>query len=161
MGRATLLVGILVVGLGAPVVAQNADRGSTDNRLQRIEEALATLSKQVADLTSQLRPPPPPSPVETVPSGLDLWLTGVPRRGSPDSKIILVEFSDFQCPFCAQHARTAYQEIQAEYVNTGKIQYAFRHFPLEHIHPAARQAAEAAVCVGEQGKSGSFTIACF
>jgi protein-disulfide isomerase len=46
--------------------------------------------------------------------------------------------------------------IQSAYVDTGKIQYAFRHFPLEHIHPAARQVAQAAICAGEQEKFWEF-----
>jgi protein-disulfide isomerase len=80
----------------------------------------------------------------------------VPRKGSPAAQIVLIEFSDFECPFCGQHSQGAYAEIQQQYVSKGKIQYAFRHFPLDQLHPAARQAAEAAACANEQGKFWEF-----
>jgi protein-disulfide isomerase len=127
---------------------------STDDRLQAIEDALRSLSAQIADLNSKFRapqPPPPPPSVETIPP-TDVSLAGVPRKGALAAKVVLIEFSDFECPFCGQHARGAYAQIQQQYVSNGKIQYAFRNFPLEQLHPAAKQAAEAAACANEQGK---------
>ena len=126
-------------------------KASTDDRLDAIEETLRSLSNQIGELSSRLRPPQAISPVEAIPP-IEVSLSGVPRKGSRDAKVVLIEFSDFQCPFCARHAQGPYAEIQQQYVGAGKIQYAFRHFPLEQLHPAARQAAEAAACANEQGK---------
>lgn len=124
---------------------------TTDERLTAVEDALRSLTTQIEELNSKFRPPQPPSPVETIPP-TDVSVDGVPRKGASAAKIVLIEFSDFECPFCAQHAHGPYAQIQQQYVSTGKVQYAFRHFPLEQLHPAAKQAAEAAACANDQGK---------
>lgn len=72
------------------------------------------------------------------------------------STTALIEFSDFQCPFCGKYARETYQAIQRDFIDTGKIEYIFRHFPLTSIHPLAYKAAEAAQCAGEQGRFWPF-----
>jgi protein-disulfide isomerase len=70
-------------------------------------------------------------------------------RGAPDAPVTIVEFSDFQCPFC-QRAQAALKEVLAKY--DGKVKLAYRDFPLQQIHPQAQMAAEASRCAGEQGK---------
>jgi protein-disulfide isomerase len=73
-------------------------------------------------------------------------------RGSRSAKLALIEYSDFQCPYCARHAQTIYPELQRRFINTGKLLYVFRHLPLEHSHPLAVRAGQAAECAGEHGK---------
>jgi len=72
--------------------------------------------------------------------------------GDAKAKVMLVEFSDYQCPFCGRYANDTYSKIVDDYVKTGKVRYALRNFPLESIHPFAEKAAEAAECAGDQGK---------
>ena len=72
-------------------------------------------------------------------------------KGDPAASVVLVEFSDFECPFCARYFRDAYQRIHDSYVRTGKVRYVFRHLPLEDIHPKAFEAAEVAECSRRQG----------
>lgn len=72
-----------------------------------------------------------------------------PRRGPADAPITLVEFSDFQCPFCGRYEPVIRQVMQKY---PGKIQLIFHHLPLIAIHPNAEKAAEAAVCAQDQGK---------
>ena len=72
--------------------------------------------------------------------------------GSIEAKVILVEFSDYQCPYCKQHATEVFPKLVSDYVATGKVRYLFKNFPLEEIHPLAQKAGEAAECAGEQGK---------
>jgi len=71
--------------------------------------------------------------------------------GNEKAKVTVVEFSDFQCPFCRSFWSGAYQQIKKEYVDTGKIKFVFRDYPLP-FHPAAQVSAEAAECAHEQGK---------
>jgi protein-disulfide isomerase len=66
--------------------------------------------------------------------------------GSDAAPVVLVEYSDFECPFCARHARETFGQIQREFVSGGRVQYVFRHYPLERIHHSAVAAARAAVC---------------
>jgi len=79
-------------------------------------------------------------------------MRGGPTLGNKDAPIVLIDFSDYQCPFCGKFVRETMPLLDREYIKTGKIQYVFRDLPLETIHPNAFEAAEAARCAGEQGK---------
>jgi protein-disulfide isomerase len=72
--------------------------------------------------------------------------------GDKAARVAVVEFSDFQCPYCGRFARETWPQIRNEYINTGKIRYGFRDFPMVSIHPNAMRAAAAAECAAEQGK---------
>ncbi len=71
-----------------------------------------------------------------------------PSKGANDAKVTIVEFSDFQCPFCSR-AEPSVDEVMQKYA--GKVRVVFRHFPLS-FHENAAKAAEAAACADEQGK---------
>jgi protein-disulfide isomerase len=79
-------------------------------------------------------------------------LAGEPSKGAPTAKVTLVEVSDYHCPFCRRHMQTTQPQIDAEYVNTGKLQYVFIDYPIAQLHPDAFKAHEAANCAGDQGK---------
>lgn len=81
----------------------------------------------------------------------DVNVQGSYSLGSDDAKVTLVEFSDFECPFCARHFSQTYPQLKSEYIDTGKLKYVFKHFPLS-FHPNAQKASEAAECAGDQGK---------
>lgn len=74
-------------------------------------------------------------------------------KGPADAPVKIIEYSDFQCPFCARAFPTVTQ-ILKEY--DGKVQFAYKHFPLVSIHPRAQKSAEAAECAKEQGKFWEF-----
>lgn len=71
-------------------------------------------------------------------------------KGDKKAPVTIVEFSDFECPFCARFYEGAYSEIVSEYIDKGKVKLVFRDFPLD-FHKNARPAALAAECVKEQG----------
>ena len=73
-------------------------------------------------------------------------------KGNAKARVALIEYSDFQCPFCGKFAREILPAVDKEFVQTGRVMIAFRHLPLETIHPFALKAAEAATCAGRQGK---------
>ncbi|MEM4326910.1 MAG: thioredoxin domain-containing protein [Candidatus Diapherotrites archaeon] len=73
-------------------------------------------------------------------------------KGQKDAKVTIIEFSDFQCPFCKRFYDNAYKQIVKDYIETGKANIVFRDFPLNSIHPQAQKAAEAAECAGDFGK---------
>ncbi len=78
-------------------------------------------------------------------------VAGSQFHGSRDARVVLIEFSDFECPACAAFARDGRPELVKEYVDTGKVLLAFRNFPLP-IHPRATPAAVAGWCAAEQGR---------
>ena len=73
-------------------------------------------------------------------------------RGNAAATIGVLEFADYQCPFCAQIERTAIQPVVREYVEPGKIRLAYLELPLTQIHPLALNASKTALCAGNQGK---------
>jgi len=81
-----------------------------------------------------------------------LRLDGAAVLGSGTSKLVLVEFSDFECPFCSRFAKEVFPQLKAKYVDPGLMQIVFRHNPLERIHKRARPAAVTAECARRQGK---------
>jgi len=72
-------------------------------------------------------------------------------KGDPNAPVTIVEWSDFECPFCARFYRDTMGQIEKEYIDTGKVKIVFRDFPLS-FHQQAQKAAEAAECSGEQGQ---------
>jgi protein-disulfide isomerase len=74
----------------------------------------------------------------------------VTARGAADAPITIVEFSDFQCPFCQRHYEQTLPKLIENYIDTGKVRYVFKDFPLTRLHPQAVEAALAAECAGEQ-----------
>lgn len=89
-----------------------------------------------------------PAPVKISSISLDSSHT----LGRPGAAMTLVEFSDFQCPFCERFFTNTLPQIQKTYVDTGKLKLVYKHFPLTDLHPNAREAASAAECANEQGK---------
>jgi protein-disulfide isomerase len=80
---------------------------------------------------------------------IEVSVQGAPVRGAADAPVTVVDFSDFECPFCKQ-AQPTLKQLLERY--PGKVRLAYRDFPLDSIHPKARGAAEAARCAHDQGK---------
>ncbi|MBS3092685.1 thioredoxin domain-containing protein [Candidatus Pacearchaeota archaeon] len=74
-----------------------------------------------------------------------------PALGNANAPVTIIEFSDYQCPFCERFYTNTLPQLKTEYINTGKVKLIYRDFPLSSIHPQAEEAAEAAECAGEQG----------
>ncbi|MFQ6049615.1 MAG: DsbA family protein [Candidatus Paceibacterales bacterium] len=79
-------------------------------------------------------------------------------RGDLKAPVTIVEFSDFQCPFCSRFHPTV-QQVLDDYA--GQVRWVYKHFPLDQIHPQARPAAEASECAAEQDKFWEFSDGLF
>lgn len=75
--------------------------------------------------------------------------------GNPNAEIVIVEYSDLECPYCKGFHETM-KKIMDEYGPTGKVAWVYRHFPLTQIHPDAKPAAEATECVAKLGGNDKF-----
>ncbi len=72
--------------------------------------------------------------------------------GNPNAKVAMIEYSDFECPFCSRLFKETLPRLKENFIKSGKIKFIYRHFPLKSIHQNAQKAAEASECAGEQGK---------
>ena len=113
--------------------------------VQQIRRSLTEIRR------AALRPNAPPTP-PTPPPPAKVSLDDDEVMGGPEAKVAIVEFSDFQCPFCSRFHAQTFPNIKETYIDTGKVQYIFRDFPLMQAHPLARGASVAANCGGKQGK---------
>jgi protein-disulfide isomerase len=108
------------------------------------------LEKQQTQLAAAMAPRPAasPAPPEKVQMSVG---NGWYAIGRDDAPVTLVEFADYQCPFCKKFHTDAYAELKKNYIDTGKVRFVSRDLPLE-FHPLALKAAEATRCAGDQGK---------
>ncbi len=75
-----------------------------------------------------------------------------PMKGNQKAPVTIVEFSDFQCPFCESFFSQTLPQLEQSYIESGKVRLVYRDFPLPSIHPNAVAASLAAQCANEQGK---------
>ena len=110
----------------------------------------AAVAAQSPQTTTQAQGPVVEAPVTSQPKYIryDVASEGFPSIGPEDAPITIIEFSDYQCPFCRRWHEEVYQPLMEAY--PGKIRMVYRHLPLTSIHPEAFPAAEAAMCAGEQ-----------
>ena len=154
--RRVLLPALMILTLASSARAQaprDTPRDPTAARpdLERIQADLDTVKSQLGQLLRLLSQRP--ARVAAAPSGpVRASVADAPSLGRADAPVTLVEFSDYQCPFCQRFFATTLPALIKEYVDAGKVRYVFRDYPLDQLHPQSRKAAEAAHCAGEQGK---------
>jgi protein-disulfide isomerase len=143
-------IGLFVAGiaLGVVVTAQQGPSSEIES-LRKEVEALKSRQEQLEAQLGQLLAALGQG---REPQQVTLSLAGAPTRGRQDAKVTMVEFSDFQCPFCGRHVRETMPQIERDYIQTGKVRYVFRDLPIESLHPQAPKAHEAVHCARDQGK---------
>lgn len=149
--RASLIaVGCIAITLFASAAsAQDTVQASGEQGITR-DQANAILDelRQIRKLLERedREPEPPPAPVGKL--KLD---DGGFMLGSKDAPYTVVEFTDYECPFCRQFEMTTFPQLRKKYIDTGKIRFVSRNLPLS-IHPHAVRAAMAVMCAGDQGQ---------
>lgn len=78
-------------------------------------------------------------------------LNGLQQVGSMSAAIVVIEYSDFECPYCARFATGTWPQVRRDYVDKGLVRVAFSQFPIDGLHQSARRAAEVSECAGEDG----------
>ncbi|HFB98643.1 MAG TPA: hypothetical protein ENJ62_05840 [Bryobacterales bacterium] len=148
---ARILFGCALMALLGPACAQT---GGSDEALRREIEELkkqqAETQRKLDELIETLQPILERLPKPFRPQRMSF--KGSPVKGEPSAKVTLVEFTDLQCPFCVRYYKNTFPRIVKDFVETGKVRYVAREFPLASIHKDAQRAAQAALCAGEQGK---------
>lgn len=124
-----------------PQIRAFLEQRKTDERRAAFVEGLRAAAKVEVSLE-------PPAPFRAT-----LDVEGAPIRGAADAPVTIVEFSDFHCPFCRSVQPTLTQLLERY---KGKVRIAYKHLPLDALHPQARRASEASWCAGQQGKFWEF-----
>ena len=140
-----LIIGLIVAVGVAAFIAGTYTSNLNSNQISEedLEEAIAKLELKL--LQNQL-------PTEQSKLLMKISADNDPVIGNPDASITIIEFSDFQCPFCARFYSQTLPLIYEEYIDQGKVKLVFRDFPIQSIHPNAVPASVASECANEQGK---------
>jgi protein-disulfide isomerase len=149
--RMKLLI-LAALALSGPLVhaAERKDQWQEELLLQlsELRKAQGELKQQVVELRAEvaaLRAGNRGAPVS-----LDLRDPQLPSLGAAGAQVAIVEFSDFQCPYCRKHQQAAFPQLREKYLDAGKVKYFFLDYPLD-FHAHAREAAIAGACAHQQG----------
>ena len=142
----------LVLCVAPSAWAQQAGADDVQKELAALRRTVRAMQKELQELRALVQARPPAAPTAAPAINAEIDLRDNPSRGERTAPITLVEFSDYQCPFCARHVRDTAALIEKQYVATGKVRHVFLDYPIDSLHPLAFKAAEAAFCAGEQGK---------
>ncbi len=153
MKIAVRLATLAVIALLAPKITM-----AEEQSLQREIEALKTGREAIQrDVAAEIKALLLRSRGESgaraqQPSSAKISLVNALSQGDKNAPVTLVEFTDFQCPYCKSLFNQTVPQILSEYVNTGKLRYVVKDFPLEALHANAMKASEATHCADAQGK---------
>ncbi|TRZ80843.1 DsbA family protein [bacterium] len=105
--------------------------------------------KLEADLNKTLPLPPDETKISERITNINLDYEGYPFIGEKDAPVTIIEINDYQCPFCKTFASEVMPELKEKYIDTNKVKFVFRDFPLPY-HPYSQKSAEAALCYYDQ-----------
>lgn len=134
---------VLPLAVLLPISA--AEPGITKKQADEILDELRQI-RQLLEKQLQAGAPQAPQP-----SKVKVGVSGAYSIGSDKAPLTMVEFTDFQCPFCQRFYSATFSQIKKNYIDTGKVRFVSRDLPLD-IHPNAMRAANAGRCAGEQGQ---------
>ena len=145
--RSLTAVAVAATLLGGVTLARA--EGITSEQAQQILDELKAIRK-----TLETRPVPPAQPAAPAPVDDKVsmaFTSGGFSVGKENAPLVLIEYTDYQCPFCQRYHNDSFAQIKTNFIDTGKIRYISRDFPLP-FHENARRSATAARCAAEQGK---------
>lgn len=151
--RSFLLPAILLLLVGG-LIGYVMGRGSTGTAQSEIAANAAvatavpitTIVDNIVDDSAASLIPAGPTPVSILPETLR-------TMGNPGAPVTLVEFSDYQCPFCRRHFLQTFSQLKTQFIDTGRVYYVFKDFPIASLHPFAYRMHEAALCAADEGGS--------
>jgi len=138
-GAFALALPLALAGYAQPAQEPGITRQQADEMLTELR-----LIRQLLERQAQADAKPPE------PAHARINLEGSEVLGSKTAPITIVEFTDYQCPFCQRFHVTVFGDLKKQYIDTGKVRFYSRDLPLDVIHPNAHRAAEAARCAADQ-----------
>jgi len=146
--RAVLAALAVTAAVASPALVAAQDPITREQAERLIQEI-----RQLREVLQQLRAPQPAAAAPQRPPDerVKIDLRGTNAMGRDDAPVTMVEFTDLECPFCRTFHTGTFEQIKRDYIDTGKVRFVTRDFPLD-FHANARPAALAVRCAGEQGK---------
>ena len=152
MKSSRLLFVPIIIVLSPWLMPSSPSYAEVEDDIKEIKKDLSEVKKELQEIKRLLKSRPKIPPRSPVPTVSEASIDDDPILGEKDAPLTLIEFSDYQCPFCGRFARDTLPLIKKEFIEKGKVRYVFRDFPVHRIHPQAQKAAEAAQCAGGQDK---------
>jgi protein-disulfide isomerase len=118
--------------------------------IETLQDGQEQIQKDLAEIKKLLQQGARAAPGQQAFKPVELQLGAVAYKGDIDAPVTLIEYSDYHCPFCRRHATTVFPQLLTDYVETGKVKFIMREYPIPNLHPRAVAASEAALCAGEQ-----------
>jgi protein-disulfide isomerase len=147
--KTTLITSLAFCLLLSSITAWSA---STKDELEAIKATQAEMQKDLAEIKKLLKDGAR-APAEA--AGFKEQVISIgnsPYKGNNDAAVTIVEYSDYQCPYCSRHYRDVMPKLQEEYIDTGKVRFVMREFPIASLHKNATNASLAALCAENQDK---------
>lgn len=143
--------GIIGLAIFAMVVMIFCDTARADGVSREQGDAIISELRQIRQMLEKQQKPEAaqaaPAPAERV----RLKLGKEFSLGKSDAPLVMVEYTDYQCPYCNRFYTGSFPELKKQYIDTGKMRFITRDFPLD-FHPHALKAAQATHCAGDQNK---------
>ena len=125
---------------------------STKQEVLKLQEQVKAMQSDLEEIKKLLKAGAKPAPQAPKFEQQDVVIGQSPFKGEENATVTLIEYSDYQCPFCARHYRQVMPALVSEYVDSGKLKYVMRENPIPGLHPNAFNASMAALCAGDQDK---------
>jgi len=142
---------LLALALASPIALPAAPKDAWQEeillQLSELRKSQGELKQQLTEMRAELTALRAGGAARPA---FDLRDPQLPSQGSTDAQVAIVEFSDFQCPYCRKHAQGTWPQLREKYLDAGRARYYFVDFPLA-FHSQAGGAALAAACAHEQG----------
>jgi protein-disulfide isomerase len=152
MARLAAVTLIALFSLSGPQSPQD-EVAALRKEVEALKTQQATMLRELTAIKNFLQAiVQPQQPAETALLNKTVQVDGVPTKGTANARITMVEVSDFHCPFCRRFRQDTQPQIEEQFIQTGKIRYAFIDYPIAQLHPDAFRAHEAANCAADQGK---------
>lgn len=135
--------------IAEPAMANTSDElKALKQEIQSLQEGQEKIQKDLAEIRKMLEKPTRAAAGKTAFEPTDIELGEVPYKGEYDAPVTLIEFSDYQCPFCKRHANSVMPSLIASYVDTGKVRFVMREYPIPHYSTPSSARWSAAACSG-------------
>jgi protein-disulfide isomerase len=146
--RKYFTIGMIISGITAIGLAQESS-GDLEKDIEYLKQNQRIIIQELETIKKILAPLERPPEIDI--RGMEIELAGKNRINKGGPRLVIIEFTDYQCPFCGRFSRDTFPEVRRQYLDNQKIDYAIFDLPLP-MHQFAQKAAEATLCAEEQGR---------